>query len=327
MTVPAEAALMRPVTLNDCRTQDPSTDQYFELTATGLLKNLPSGRCLTVIAPEDTEELSMPLAEAPVSLAECDETNVLQTFELDSTAAHLRVNGTDFCLAAASNTVGAALRTVACSDASMAMSWEFIDTARMAERCKQLCDDPGEIYDVWGLYGEDMHCQCGLWFKTPWWYNQLAEGAQGNTEYSSTARFGLVKPPNFEKMEIPSTISSSIADAFTVPANAENMSIYVPGLEILDEISDSGLPPVTPFGFTFLSEEDQPTVDRMLVDGEETFNISLGAVVELIGEPLFCRPDPGTSLGSVVRVSTAGCFTSIMSLVRLHLVPKTYASR
>ncbi|CAE7653831.1 unnamed protein product [Symbiodinium necroappetens] len=84
-------------------------------------------------------------------------------------------------------------------------------------------------------------------------------------------------------MEIPSTISSSIVDAFTVPANAENMSIYVPGLEILDEISDSGLPPATPFGFTFLSEEDQPTVDRMLVDGEETFNISLGAVVELIG--------------------------------------------
>ncbi|OLP92906.1 hypothetical protein AK812_SmicGene25220 [Symbiodinium microadriaticum] len=76
------------VTLNDCRTQDPSTDQYFELTASGLLKNWPNasnhdpglyetgepaagGRCLMVIEPEDTE----------VRLAECDETNVLQTFE------------------------------------------------------------------------------------------------------------------------------------------------------------------------------------------------------------------------------------------------------
>ncbi|OLP88434.1 hypothetical protein AK812_SmicGene30234, partial [Symbiodinium microadriaticum] len=37
-------------------------------------------------------------------------------------------------------------------------------------------------------------------------------------------------------------------------------------------------------------EEDQPTVDRMLVDGEETFNISLGAVVELIG---FADWNPG----------------------------------
>ncbi|CAE7321137.1 unnamed protein product [Symbiodinium microadriaticum] len=61
------------VTLNDCRTQDPSTDQYFELTASGLLKNWPNasnhdpglyetgepaagGRCLMVIEPEDTEE-------------------------------------------------------------------------------------------------------------------------------------------------------------------------------------------------------------------------------------------------------------------------------
>ncbi|CAJ1330856.1 unnamed protein product, partial [Effrenium voratum] len=67
---------------------------------------------------------------------------------LEASTAHLKVNGSDYCLNTSSAASGATIVSSSCA-ADMSMSWEFVDTAAVAQRCIQLCGQ--EIFDIWSL--------------------------------------------------------------------------------------------------------------------------------------------------------------------------------
>ncbi|CAJ1408923.1 unnamed protein product [Effrenium voratum] len=269
--------------LATCLMHNPATDQVWELTAKGQLYNPASEKCLAVVVPTDWEqqleqqESLAFLESAATVLADC-EASPFQIFELEASTAHLKVNGSDYCLTTSSAASGATIVSSSCA-ADMSMSWEFVDTAAVAQRCIQLCGQ--EIFDVWSLINNDFHCHCGIWFVNPGFFmNDLIEGVQESVYAYSTARFGLLKPATAFALMPPATVESSLAAGFRVP-EMENTSIYEPGLDILQEIQEEGLTPESSFGFGYLSEAEQPTVEKVFVDGVEALNLSEGSVVTI----------------------------------------------
>ncbi|CAL1163057.1 unnamed protein product [Cladocopium goreaui] len=234
------AEAVSTVSMSTCDPHNPDSDQFWELTADGQLWNPAYKKCLEVVAPSDWEaqETLSFLSGASTKVTSCDG-SAFQSFE--------------------------------------SQAWEFVDTALVGQRCRELCDEPGEIYDFWCLWGSGFRCHCGLMFKNPgWYYNDLLEGMD-----VTDGRFGLVETPEVLKLDITSTLASSLADAFMVPEDAVNLSIYEPGLDILDEISETGFEPQTAFGFSYLAPEQQPSVEQVLVDGVASSNFTEGAVVTL----------------------------------------------
>ncbi|CAJ1358593.1 unnamed protein product [Effrenium voratum] len=93
-------------------------------------------------------------------------------------------------------------------------------------------------------------------------------------------RFSSRKVRGNPRLMPPATVESSLAAGFRVP-EMENTSIYEPGLDILQEIQEEGLTPESSFGFGYLSEAEQPTVEKVFVDGVEALNVSEGSVVTI----------------------------------------------
>jgi len=59
------------------------------------------------------------------------------------------------------------------------------------------------------------------------------------------------------------------------------MSLYTPekAMMITAQIAETGAEPQTPFGFTYLAEDQTPFIDSVLVNGEDTLNMSEGDTV------------------------------------------------
>ncbi|CAK9063776.1 unnamed protein product [Durusdinium trenchii] len=257
--------------LQSCITQMPTTDQLFQLSG-GELRNLQNGLCVNVT---DAEEGSDLLPDPTLYMTTCDGVSTSNLFALDS-QSRLVVAG-DRCVNSTSGDNGAGLVSVVCSSANettnMTLSWEFVDTAIVAERCSQICQLPTDIWDIWMLYNNDLDCECGHLFRQDFRWNYVQEGILGSTELSGSSRFGLLSPPDISlfRLEHPVSVLSSLTPAFQpgfVEVNSNmSLGIFSPTLSIPKEIPESGDEPTTPFGFSYLSEAQQPYIDVISVNG------------------------------------------------------------
>ncbi|CAJ1375279.1 unnamed protein product [Effrenium voratum] len=277
------------VELQDCSLHHPTTDQFFELTSEGYLKNSKSGLCATIYDVTTTSAADGTVGTVPVSMQTCGLPDVFQTFQLDNKTSRLLIEGKGRCLGAAGSSDGSSLLSAACTaeldTADMSLSWEFVDTTAVAARCSQICGEPGEIFDIWALYDDVLDCQCGLLFKVGNRLNYVQE-EQGSAELRGSARFGMVKPPEPVALELlPSTVSQMAPAQWPGEVPLEtNMSlgIFSPELSIPQEIPESGDEPTMPFGFTYLSEAQTPYIDAISVNGvADTVNMTEGDSIVL----------------------------------------------
>jgi len=303
--------------VNDCQTQTPNGDQYFNLLSDGTLKNVLSGLCVNITEPMDGTNPS-------VFISEC--VNVA-SFKLDN-SSRLVVNGR--CVSSGTTT-GDAIVTVTCpsvaSATNMSLSWEFVETTMVAARCHELCTAVTGVWDIWILQSHDLStCECGHLFREDYRWNYIQEGVMGSSEIESDDRWGLVMPPNVAqiKLHYPSSILSSVASAFQPGiaelnyTNSMGVGLFSPDVTLPRELPESGDEPETPFGFSYLNEADTPYVDRISVNGttvwvNNTVQMKTGDMVVITGRNFHGLMDAEVKvhLGLVVVPSVTVTATSI----------------
>eukprot|EP00931_Biecheleriopsis_adriatica_P097950 TRINITY_DN7183_c0_g1_i1.p1 TRINITY_DN7183_c0_g1~~TRINITY_DN7183_c0_g1_i1.p1 ORF type:complete len:7010 (+),score=1122.12 TRINITY_DN7183_c0_g1_i1:2657-21031(+) len=260
------------IQMSECELHNPETDQLWELTPEGRLMSQHDGKCATLGGSDG----SLKLQDCEQNLATAE--SLQQIFELNFTTGWLMISGSSSCLEATSASSGASLQSGQCSDEDLTTSWEFFDAEVVTGKCYSVC---GVSHSSWAVL-DKMTCRCMTDDLLDSGMNlaEAQEGAQHSVLARQSARYGLYKMPTVWKINQPSTVLSSVASLFTSP-EGDSVSAYKPEAGQPDILNETGELPTTDFGFTYLSEDQQPCVDRIFVNGKETLNVSEGDSVSL----------------------------------------------
>jgi hypothetical protein len=224
-------------------------DQLWELTADDELKNKYSGYCLTV---GDSSN---------IFLNDCDNSTSQKWYHDAEYRMRSIYNGECLDVSGSSTNNGDDVGTYACttdltSSSGTDHQWEWVEHTQIEGICCGTCSNVTDA-TLWSL---DTGLKCRCRYNTKHFRYQRGYAAGMLDSY---------EPPYLEP--VPKTsVRSSLAD------------LFIP-LEGLTADNESSVAFTTPLGFDFLSEQEQPYVSKVTVNGAETLSMNEGDELTLWG--------------------------------------------